>query len=132
VPGRQISVCLFGRTPTSPARGVRGRPPAAYPFGPATVRELRASLAVVPDTNQVFISRFRCASEAGARSLVNVLLVAGLLPELHEPHAPDQSWEVAAPAELVATEMNLADLRTVMRQAAERTGASFEGCDPEG
>jgi hypothetical protein len=86
----------------------------------------------VRDTNQVFTSRFRCATEAGARSLVNHLLVAGLFPEVHEPQAPGQPWEVAAPAELVATEANLEDLRTAMRQAAERTGASFEGCDREG
>jgi len=88
-------------------------------------------LAVVRDTSQVFISRFRCANEDTARHLVNALLVAGLYPELHEPRAPDQTWEVAAPAELVASEANLADLRTAMRQAAERTGTAFEGCDLE-
>jgi hypothetical protein len=89
-------------------------------------------LAVVRDTSQVFISRFRCATERAARSLVNTLLVSGLYPELHEPEAPDLPWEVAAPAELEATEANLTSLRTAMRQAAERNGASFDGCDPEG
>lgn len=84
------------------------------------------------DTSQVFISRFRCASENSARSLVNSLLVTGLYPELHEPQVPGQAWEVAAPAELEATEANLADLRAAMRQAAERSGAAFVGCDREG
>jgi hypothetical protein len=88
-------------------------------------------LGLVRDTSEVFISRFRCATEDTARRLVNTLLVAGLYPELHEPRTPDQAWEVAAPAELVASEANLADLRTAMRQAAERTGTAFEGCDPE-
>jgi hypothetical protein len=89
-------------------------------------------LAVVRDTSQVFISRFRCATEDSARGLVNAILVTGLLPELHEPQAPGQPWEVAAPAELEATEANLTELRAVMRQAAERTGTSFVGCDREG
>ena len=84
------------------------------------------------DTSQVFISRFRCASEGSARGLVNSLLVTGLYPELHEPPAPGQPWEVSVPAEMEATEANLADLRAVMRQAAERNGAAFVGCDPEG
>jgi hypothetical protein len=86
----------------------------------------------VRDASQVFISRFRCATEDTARRLVNSLLVAGLNPELHEPQTPDEPWEVDAPAELVASEANLADLRTAMRQTAERTGTAFEGCDPEG
>lgn len=83
------------------------------------------------EASQVFISRFRCASEGSARSLVNTLLVAGLYPELHEPPVPDQPWEVAAAAQLLATETNLAELRVAMLEAAERSGASFEGCDPE-
>jgi hypothetical protein len=86
----------------------------------------------VRKASRVFISRFRCASEDTARHLMNVLLVAGLYPELHEPPAPDQPWEVAAPAELVPSEANLADLQTAMRQAAQRTGTAFEGCNPEG
>jgi hypothetical protein len=89
-------------------------------------------LALVRDTSQVFISRFRCGTEDGARRLVNSLLVAGLYPELHGPPAPGEPWEVAAPAELEPTEANLAELRTAMRQAAERNGASYEGCEPEG
>ena len=84
------------------------------------------------DTSQVFISRFRCEAEGTARSLVNALLVAGLFPELHEPQLPDQPWEVEAPAQLVPTEANLADLRAAMERAAQRAGASFEGCDREG
>jgi hypothetical protein len=89
-------------------------------------------LAVVRDTSQVFISRFRCASEDSARRLVNALLVTGLYPDLHEPQAPGQPWEVAAAAELEATEANLADLRAAMQQVARRSGATFLGCDPEG
>lgn len=83
------------------------------------------------DTSRVYISRFQCAGEARARSLVNALLVAGLFPELHEPQVPGEPWEVEAPAQLVPTEANLADLRAAMEDAARRAGASFEGSDPE-
>lgn len=86
-------------------------------------------LAVVRVTPQVFISRFRCPSEAAARGLVNSLLVDGLYPELHDPPLPDQPWEVAVPVEVVATEANLAELRAVMGETAERFAVSFEGCD---
>jgi hypothetical protein len=89
-------------------------------------------LAVVRETSQVFISRFHCASEDSARRLVNALLVTGLYPDLHEPRAPDQPWEVAAAAELEATEANLAELRAAMHQTARRAGAVFMGCDPDG
>jgi hypothetical protein len=88
-------------------------------------------LALVRETSQVFISRFRCETEDAARSLVNALLVAGLLPELHEPQLPGHPWEVTAAAQLVPTDPNLADLRSAMRAAAERAGAVFDGCDPE-
>jgi hypothetical protein len=88
-------------------------------------------LAVVRELSQVFVSRFRCATEDVARSLVNALLVAGLYPEVHEPASADQQWEVTAPAELVPSEPNLADLRADMRALAERSGAAFDGCDPE-
>ena len=84
------------------------------------------------DSSQVFISRFRCANEDSARRLVNALLVTGLYPELHEPLAPDQPWEVAAPAELEASEANLTELRTAMQQVGRRSGATFVGCDPDG
>ncbi len=77
------------------------------------------------------MSRFRCATEEAARSLVNALLVAGLYPELHAPGLPDHPWEVVAPAQLVPTEPDLADLRAAMQAAAERAGAAFDGCDPE-
>jgi hypothetical protein len=88
-------------------------------------------LAVVREPSQVFVSRFRCPSEEAARSLVNRLLVAGLYPELHEPQLPDQEWEVTAPAELVPSEPNVADLRSDMRALADRSGAAFDGCDPD-
>jgi hypothetical protein len=82
-------------------------------------------------TSQVFLSRFRCQDEDSARRLVNVLLVAGLLPELHAPRLPGDSWEVVAAAELVPTPDNVADLRRDMESAARRARVSFEGCDPE-
>jgi hypothetical protein len=88
-------------------------------------------LAVVQESSQVFVSRFRCATEDVARNLVNSLLVAGLHPETHEPDLRDHAWEVTAPAELVPSEPNLADLRADMRALAERSGAAFEGCDAE-
>ncbi len=84
------------------------------------------------ETSQVFISRFSCPSEAAARGLVNSLLVDGLYPELHQPPVPDQPWEVAVPLQLVATEANLAELRAAMDDAAQRFGASFDGCDRDG
>jgi hypothetical protein len=88
-------------------------------------------LPVVPDTSQVFISRFRCDTEDVARGLVNMLLVVGLYPEVHEPQLPNQAWEVTAPAELVPTPPNLSDLQAAMQVAAERAGAAFEGCDAQ-
>ncbi len=83
------------------------------------------------ETSQVFISRFRCPSEAAARGLVNSFLVDGLYPELHQPPVPDLPWEVAVPVQLVATEANLAELHAAMGDAAQRFGASFDGCDRE-
>lgn len=77
------------------------------------------------------MARFRCGSEDAARNLVNTLLVAGLYPELREPQLADERWELEAPVELVPTELNLADLEDAMRQVARRSGASFEGFDPE-
>jgi hypothetical protein len=85
----------------------------------------------VPEPSQIYVGRFRCATERSARGLVNSLLVVGLLPDLREPVVPEQPWEVAAEVELVPTEDNLSDLDDAMREVAQREGATFDGCHPE-
>lgn len=79
---------------------------------------------------RVVVSRFSCPSEPSARALANAILVAGLRPELRPPRLPGEPWRLRAPAELVATPDNLAELRQTMTDAAAHAGAIYEGTDP--
>jgi hypothetical protein len=86
-------------------------------------------LVAVEETTRVFVNRFSCETESAARELVNQLLVAGLFPELRAPQAAGGRWEIVAPAELVPTPDNLEDLQGAMHAAADRSRASYDGCD---
>jgi hypothetical protein len=75
----------------------------------------------------VFLSVFTCDGEDSARRVANAVLVTGLAPELRAPRLPGEQWQVVAPAELVPTPANLAELREEMQALAERVGATYDG-----